>query len=552
MALTKEQYQAFEDIVGPQWISRDPALLDSYTFPMDSTSLHMGPCYKVYTPRGLAVLLPGSTEEVQAIVKLCNKYKIKYKASSTFWGAMGYPSHVDKTIQLDMRRMDKILQIDEKNMYAVVEPHCICSQLQAECLKRGLNCHIQGPGTSCSPLASATSYGGMGPDAIYMGAGDEIVLGAEWVMPNGEIMKFGTWGAGLEGFYGEGPGPSVKGLMRGAHGCRGAFGVYTKCVVKLSVWPGPAAIPVKGIVPAYQADLPDNFQAYTLAFPNWKAWADAAHLIWDAGIGYIAHRQFNMFGRKIKVGMLKLLTDPTKTLGDLEEIMQDPEILKATKQVNRDFQLVLVGQTKRDMEWQESVLEKILADTGGWKAEFMEKDPVLKNWALLYLLKLGHKNLNLVFAGGYDGAFGLVGPPDYGTQFVEEAAKVKDDWEAKHDSIVSAGGDAMMGGISTIGGGGIIVWENFTCWDSFNKESTDGAFNFFEATSSYGKSHGWGSGMERGNAVCRGNDGLETTKEVRENMMNNGPQPITFKYIKKFQEAFDPNDLGDAYYQKVG
>src|SRR5512136_351060 len=105
MSLTKEQYQAFEDIVGPDYISDDPALLDSYTFPMDITSLHMGPCYKVFTPRGQAVLLPGSTEEVQSIVRLCNKYKIKFKASSTFWGAMGFPAH-DDVLQIDMRRMD--------------------------------------------------------------------------------------------------------------------------------------------------------------------------------------------------------------------------------------------------------------------------------------------------------------------------------------------------------------------------------------------------------------------------------------------------------------
>jgi hypothetical protein len=550
MPLTKEQYQAFEDIVGPDYISDDPALLDSYCYPMDTTSMHMGPCYKVLTPRGLAVLLPGTTEEVQKIVRLCNKYKLKFKASSTFWAPMGYPSTEDSTIQLDMRRMDKI-EIDEKNLSAVIGPHVICSQLQAECLKVGLNCHIQGPGTSCSPLASATSYGGMGPDAIYMGAGDEVILGAEWVSPEGEIIRMGSWGSGLAPFYGEGPGPSIKGLMRGAHGGRGAFGVYTRCVVKLTVWPGPSCIPIKGTVPAYQADLPDNFHAYTLAFPSWKAWADACYLIWDAGIGYIAHRQFNMFGRTIKVGMLKVLTDPNKTLGDLEEVMKDPEVLKATKELNRDFQFVIVGQTKRDFEWQEQVLDQILAETGGWKAEFMENDPVMRNWALLYLLKLGHKNLNLVFAGGYDGAFGLVGPPDYGTKFVEEAAKFKEDWENSHDSIVSAGGDAMMGGISTIGGGGVIVWENFTCWDPFSKESTVGAFQFFEDTSKFGISKGWGSGMERGNASIRGNDGFEVPKEVRDRLMANGPQPVTFEYMKKLRETFDPNHTGDAYFQAL-
>jgi FAD/FMN-containing dehydrogenase len=547
VALSKEAYKALENIVGPDYISDDPALLDSYTYPMATTSLHMGPCYNTFTPRGQAVLLPGSTEEVQAIVKACNKYKIKYKASSTFWAAMGYPSEDKNTIQLDMRRMDRILEIDAKNMLAVIEPHVIGSTLQAEAMKVGLNAHIHGPGCSCSPLASATSYGGMGPDTIFMGSGDEILLGVEWVMPNGELLRIGSPGSGLGWFYGEGPGPSVKGLIRGGQGGKGAMGVFTKCAVKLSAWPGPAGVPVEGIVPAYQAALPDNFRAYTLAFPTWQAWADAAHMIWDAGIGYIAHRQFNMLGRKLKGGMLKILTDPTKTLSDLEEVLKDPQVQKMTEEMERDFQFVLAGMTPRDIEWQEKALDKILADTGGRRAATMKDDPVLRNWMLLYLVKLGHKNLNLVYAGGYDGCFGLMGPPDYGTQYVEEAAKFKEGWEKK-GTIVSAGGDCMMGGVATIGGGATVVWENFTCWDPYDKESTEGAFEFFEATSKYGVERHWGGGMEKANIVSRGNDGYETPKEVRERMLAAGPQPETYRYQRKIREAFNPNDLGDAYY----
>lgn len=109
----------------------------------------------------------------------------------------------------------------------------------------------------------------------------------------------------------------------------------------------------------------------------------------------------------------------------------------------------------------------------------------------------------------------------------------------------------MMGGISTIGGGGVIVWENFTCWDPFNKESTVGAFQFFEDTAKYGISKGWGSGMERGNASIRGNDGYEVPKEIRDKGMANGPQPITFEYMKKLRVAFDPNHTGDAYFQAL-
>ena len=171
---------------------------------MASSSAHLGPWFDTYTPRGEAVLLPGSTEEVQAIVRLCNKYKIKLKASSTFWAAMGYPSY-DNTIQLDMRRMNRILEIDEKNMYAVIEPYINGATLQAEVMKRGLNTHIQGSGCSCSPLASVTGHAGGGPGNLYFGSHYENMLGIEWVMPNGDILGRARWAPDWAGFAVRGP-----------------------------------------------------------------------------------------------------------------------------------------------------------------------------------------------------------------------------------------------------------------------------------------------------------------------------------------------------------
>ena len=55
MALSKEIYQAFEDVVGPDNISDDPAMLDTYITPMCQSQHHLGPVYDVFTPRGLAV-----------------------------------------------------------------------------------------------------------------------------------------------------------------------------------------------------------------------------------------------------------------------------------------------------------------------------------------------------------------------------------------------------------------------------------------------------------------------------------------------------------------
>lgn len=545
MALAKEVYQALEDIVGANNVSDDPAVLVTYQFPLDVTSIHLGPFYKTYSPRGAAVVLPGCTEEVQAIVKLCNKHKIKYKPSSTFWGAMGYPCY-DDVIQLDMRRMDRVLEIDKKNMFAVVEPYVIGANLQAEAMKVGLNTHIIGAGASCSPLASATSFTGAGPDTLFMDSGNGNMLGLEWVMPDGEIMRTGSLGSGLGWFCGEGPGPGVRSIVRGGMAARGAMGVYTKCALKLYPWPGPTELPVKGTVPAYKADLPANFRIYTLAFPSWQAWADACHQIWNAGIGYIAHRQFSMFGRDLKFAMIKILTDPTRTLADLDQLVENPEICKISEEMTRDFQFVMAGMTSRDIDWQEKVLDQILSETGGWKVDAM-KDPEIANWALIYLVRLGHKNLNLVNAGGYEGCFGLVGPPDYGTARVEEVTDFKRDWEKK-GAIAATGGDCMMGGLGGMGGGAYVMWENFTTWDPYSKESVDGTFEFFENCDKFARERKWSTGMERSNALVRGSDGKEVPMEKREQAYSHAPISAAFRYQQKIKEVFNPNNLGDPHY----
>ncbi|MGD8455187.1 MAG: FAD-binding oxidoreductase [Anaerolineales bacterium] len=547
-SLSKKVYKAFEDIVGADNISIDPAVLDSYRYSLAHTAIHLGPYYNTFTPRGLAVLMPGSTEEVQAIVKLCNKHKIKFKASSTFWSAQGYPSD-DNTIQLDMRRMDRILEIDEKNMYAVIESGVIAATLQAETMKVGLNTHIAGSGCSCSVLASATSYFGSGPSNLYGGWFYDNLLGIEWVMPTGDIFRTGSLGSDCGWFCGEGPGPSMKGAARGFLGAKGAMGVFTKCAMKLFAWPGPKTLPVEGTVPAYKTSLPENFRAYTLAFPSWKAWADAVYAIWDTGIGYLGHRQFNMFGRDLKYAVVKILTDPTKTLGDMEELLEDPEVQKVTEEMKRDFQFVLVGMTPRDIAWQEKALDEILSHTGGWKVEVMN-DPHMHDYTLLYMIRLGHKNLNLVYGGSYDGCFGLLGSADFGTLNVEEAGEFKKEWE-KHGAVVQGGGDCMMGPIGGQGGGGSCLWENFTNFDPYDKFSTEGTLELFDAATEYGVNRGWGVGMEKWNGQNRGPDGRTPPKEERDEIHRSAPQPNVFRYQHKVREALNPNDLGDAYFETL-
>jgi glycolate oxidase len=547
MKLSNEIYKAFEDIVGKRNISRDIGVLETYRCIAAQSSAHYGP-YDHKTPLPQAVILPGSTEEVQGVVKLCNKYKIKFKASTTFWSSMGYISD-NYAVQIDMRRMDRI-EIDEKNMYAVVEPHAIGAVVQAEAMKKGLNLNVPGVGCSSSVAASTAGWVGFGPQTISMGAATENMLSAEWVLPNGEILRTGTLGSGAGWFCGDGPGPSTRAILRAKQGTAGSMGICTRVAIRLHPWPGPTHIPSRGKAPAYRACLPDNFKAYTLCFPDWDAYAEGVNMLHQAEILYLGHRQFTMFGRDIKTAMIKILNDPDGQLSDLEGYINDPEIKKANDEMKIDIQIVIAGMTDRDTDYKEKVLDVILEKVGGWKSEFMLQDDI-KDWVLMYLLRMGHKNLNYTLCGSYEGNFGLSGNLFTSSSVIEEASALKRKWEQETDYMAEVGGDSDMGSITIMGGGGSTGWEFFTHFDAYDKKSIKGCAEFFDATQEWMNSKKLGVDMSKWNQSARREDGLDYTQEEQDAMFKNMPQPLITYYQHRVRETFNPNNLCGSYYRTL-
>lgn len=548
MALAREIYQAFEAIVGSRNISEDLGIRETYRCIPAQSSAHYGP-YDQKTPLPQAVILPASTEEVRQIVQLCNKYKIEFKASTTFWAAMGYIGS-DCAIQLDMRRMREI-EIDAKNMTAIVEPYAIGATVQAEAMKRGLTLNIPGVGCSSSPLASTAGWAGFGPTSIFMGCATENMLGAEWVLPNGEVLRTGSVGAGNGWFCGEGPGPSTRGILRGVVGTTGTMGVCTKVAIRLHPWPGPDHIPSVGDAPAYRAVLPDNFKGYTLCFPDWGAYANAVNLFHEnPDILFLGHRQYNKFGRNLKVAMIKILNDKNKQLCDLPELMEDPVTKKQNEDMKIDVQVILAGMSKRDMAFKEKAVDTILEMTGGWKSEFMQ-EPDIAAWNLMYLLRLGHKNLNYTLCGAYEGTFGLTGNVFVSSSLMEEASALKRKWELESDCIAAVGGDSDMGSISVMGGGGATGWEFFTQFDAYDKESIKNTKLFADATQEWMTSKGLGVDFCRWNEDARRPDGYNYTQEQHDEMYIKLPQPHVTAYQYKVREAFNPNKLTGSYYRTL-
>jgi glycolate oxidase len=357
MALKRDVYRALEDIVGEENISEDPADLHAYAF-------HFGREFfsdvsQVFCPLAEAILLPGNTEEVQAIVKACNRYGVRFKPMSTGWGMWNAPGDRG-AIQLDMRRMDRILEINEKNMYAVVEPYVISARLQAELMKRGLNFNIIGAGSNTTAMGAVKMIG-YGFTGASTGIDNRNVLGIEWVMPNGEIVRTGSSGSGAGYFYGEGPGPGIRGLMRGMVGACGGMGVCTKSALKLYHWPGPAVPEVEGRETSYSMKLkPDMLMKLWYAhFPSIDKMGEALYKIAESDICFVCNR----YGIP---NVALALVESNQELVELWEKIKKEMVVGG-------FSAIIAANSRKEFAYGEKVFRQILAETDGKTLPLVEE-----------------------------------------------------------------------------------------------------------------------------------------------------------------------------------
>src|SRR5512136_2598042 len=110
MGIPKEAYEALQAVVGPEWLSDDPAVRIADTRGGYATGI----VDVNAVPPGISVQ-PETGEEVQQIVKIANRYHLPYIPTSTFFSGMCAPS-VPDVIMIDLKRMTQ-LEINEKDLY---------------------------------------------------------------------------------------------------------------------------------------------------------------------------------------------------------------------------------------------------------------------------------------------------------------------------------------------------------------------------------------------------------------------------------------------------
>lgn len=343
MSLPRLIYQMLESVVGPENISEAPYIMAGYR--------RSGP-HAPLSPSPEAVLLPASTEEIQAIVKICNRYDIAYIPTVSGLSVQAYPDR-PATIVLHLKRMNHIVEINETDRYAVIEPGVRHGQLKPEVMKRGLTYTVASVGPGGSVLANFSTTSGDHHNQHGLSRANRYLLGVEWVTPTGEIVRTGSLGAGAGWFCPEGPGPSLRGMIKGYIGSFGALGIITKVAIGLDASKGPGVMPHEGRVPKYKFSLPrDRHRVFIFKFPDLDNLREAMLEVGRAEIGHSVIKFFN--------ATYALLN--TESANDFWELW-DSGLFQ--RELARPLYVYLATWSEEEMEYEERVLREIVAEMGG-------------------------------------------------------------------------------------------------------------------------------------------------------------------------------------------
>ena len=171
----------FTSLVGEENIYSDKAHLIAYSY--DATREHFEPD---------AVLFPRNEEDVSEILKYCNEHKIVIVprgAGSGFTGG-ALPSSGGIVLAME-KHMNKILEIDMKNMVAIVQPGVINMDLQRAVEEVGLFYPPDPASQDYSTLGGNVSENAGGMRAAKYGITKDYVMATRAVLPNGDVIKAG-------------------------------------------------------------------------------------------------------------------------------------------------------------------------------------------------------------------------------------------------------------------------------------------------------------------------------------------------------------------------
>ena len=225
-----ELYQELASIVGAKYVSDDYAVLLPYTKDMSS--------FPPGRPQG-AVVRPSCIEEVVDVVRLANQTRtpvIPMGGKASLAGVP--PGQPGRGIIVDMRRMDKVIEIDKVNMAVTAQAGITWGELASKVNEQGYEVHTAGSPHFVDTIGghlSGLPGGGFGFYGFSVGWNWHYILGIKVVLPDGTVIDTGTGEGSLNTYRGHTwaramHGPDLAGMFIGD---AGIFGIKVEATYRM-------------------------------------------------------------------------------------------------------------------------------------------------------------------------------------------------------------------------------------------------------------------------------------------------------------------------------
>jgi glycolate oxidase len=136
-------------------------------------------------------VFPANSSEVAAAVRICAEHRIPIVPRGAGSGYTGGSVPVHGGVVISLERMNRIVEIDEANLVAIVEPNVITGDLQDAVERIGLFYPPDPASLRQSAIGGNVAENAGGPRAFKYGTTKQYVLGLEAVLPTGEIIETG-------------------------------------------------------------------------------------------------------------------------------------------------------------------------------------------------------------------------------------------------------------------------------------------------------------------------------------------------------------------------
>ena len=218
-----------ESIVGEDYATNAETTRKSYTL-TQSPNLFFFPMkvpdYVVY---------PQTVDQLASVMRVATRTRTAVLVRGSGSSSMSGNVSLEGGILIDLKHMDKILEIDEERMVVVAEGGCPCNKILRECYNKGLLLPIGPEWQSAPQIGANIATNATGHYINRTGRLGDMVVGLEVVLATGEIVTLGSgaykWGAHYHRYTGI---PDLIGLFINSGG---TMGIMTKVALRLLNWP---------------------------------------------------------------------------------------------------------------------------------------------------------------------------------------------------------------------------------------------------------------------------------------------------------------------------